>query len=358
MKQKNFLLLGIAILAMALLTFNQQSTSPVKGNELLLPELREHLNDLQKVEINTASESITFIRLDKEWVVSEKHNYGADFSKLSELLDGLSKTKLLEKKTIRPENFAELEVQDLVREDSKASLVSGVSPRYSFGVIVGKSAQGRDGQYVRMPDDNQVWLTDQVLNPAQSALSWLDKAIINIDSERVIKVQRFDSSGLTQVLVERVEDEENMMVQNLPEDRRLRYPSAPNELARALVNVRFSDVVPHLEEKWLGSSRSEYSLADGGMIVVKTLDSDDRKWLHLTTSGLTQVRSPGHFDKWDFEVATYVYTGLTKTLEDLMEPVIDKEPSAVPHKEPSAVLHKEPSAVLHKEPSAGFDNEP
>lgn len=331
MNKKNIALLGVAILSMAILTWNQRDAGSTNENNLLLSSLNENLNRLERVEIKTATGSISLVRLDHGWGVSEKHLYAADFPKLSKLLDGLSKAKLVEKKTARLENFAILEVRDVKVEGSKASLVSGFAPDYSFSILIGKSAQGRDGHYVRRPDENQVWLTDNSIEFGQSVLSWLDPIIINIDSENVVKVDQFDASGMIQLSVERVEGEENMVLRNLPEGRRLRYPSAANELARSLVNMRLVDVEPHVPERWQESSRWEYQLGGGGKIIVRAVELDEKKWLHLSSSELSQRENDRHLHQWDFEVADYVYSDFIKTLDDLLAPppaVVSKEPSA------------------------------
>ena len=345
MNQKNFLLLGIAILSMTILTWSQLDTGSTNESKLLLASLKENLNHLEKVEIKTATESISLVRLDNGWGISEKHLYSADLSQLSELLGELSKAKLVEKKTSRPENFEILEIRNIDIKGSKASLVSGFAPDYSFSVLIGKSAQGRDGHFVRRPDESQVWLTDKSFELGESTLSWLDPVIVNIDSEKIVKVDQFDASGVIRISVERIEGEENMVLRNLPEGRRLRYPSAANALARSLVNVRLVDVAPHAAEKWRSSSRCEYSLDDGGKITVRVVELDEKKWLHVSSLELTEIENAESLDMWDFEVADYVYDDFVKNLDDLLA----KEPSAVLDKEPSAVLNKEPSAVLSRE---------
>ncbi|MCZ6501503.1 MAG: hypothetical protein O6945_03200, partial [Gammaproteobacteria bacterium] len=99
-----------------------------------------------------------------------------------------------------------------------------------------------------------------------------------------------------------------------------------------------------------------YSLDDGGKITVRAVELAEKKWLHVSSLELTEIENVGQLDKWDFEVADYVYHDFVKNLDDLL--VLDKEPSAVLDKEPSAVLSKEPSAVLDKEPSAVLNEEP
>jgi Domain of unknown function (DUF4340) len=359
-KQKNLALLSIAILSMAILIWSQGQTGSTDQKQLLLASLKENLNLLEKVEIKSSAESVSLVRLEDGWGVSERHLYPADFAKLSKLLDALGRARLVEKKTSKPDNFAILEVRDVDIEGSKANLVSGIAPDYGFSVLIGKSAGSRDGQFVRRQDEEQVWLTDESFEPGGSVISWLDPVIINIDSERVVRVEQFDASGDIRLSAERVEGEDNVVLRNLPEDRRLRYPSVANELMRSLVNVRLTDVVPHQPENWQASSRSEYSLADGGKVTVNAVELNDKKWLHVTTKSLSEEKKIEQLGKWDFEVTDYVFDDFVKQLDDLLEPLAapNKEPSAAPDKEPLAAPNKEPSAAPNKEPSAAPNKDP
>jgi len=322
--QKNITLILLAILAMMMLTLGQNQVEEVDESERLMPTLKENLNNLEKLEVRSATGSFNLIKQDQRWVVLEKNSYPADFRMLSSLLEGLSKARLIEQKTARPENYSILEVRDISDEGSKAKQVSGSAENYDFSILIGKSSQGREGQFVRRPDETQVWLADRSLDVNTSVLAWLKPEFINIESEEIKKIEQFDLKGQLQFTIERIDGEDELVLQNLPANRSLKYQGITGELAGSLENLRLIDVRPHEEELWPTSFQTIYTLADDEKITIKVMDLEDKKWLHLTAGGKTgpdaepgagDIATPG---RWDFLVTSYVYDDFTRNLDYLL----------------------------------------
>lgn len=336
MNQKNLILILMAIVAMMMLTWHQNEDEEVRENAKLLPALKENLNHLGKVEVRTATDFFTLVKQDQGWTVLEKDSYPADVTMLSNLLEGLSKARLIEKKTAKPENYSILEVRDVSKEDSRAKLVSGFGDDYSFSILIGKTADRREGQFVRKPDADQVWLADRSLEVNTSVVAWLEPEIVNIESEKVIKIEQFDLAGKLQFTLAPVEGAgeleggAELVLQNLPANRVLRYPSVTSELARSLANVRLTDVRPHEMGLWPVSYRAIYSLVDGRKITIRAINVEDKKWLHLSasepaSSGAESGADSGEsaddlqsLGQWDYQVAGYVFDDFVKTLDDLL----------------------------------------
>lgn len=326
MNQKNITLILLAILAMMMLTLQQNQVEEDDESEKLMPALKENLNNLEKLEVRSATGSFNLVKQDQGWVVLEKNSYPVDFTMLSSLLEGLSKARLIEQKTARPENYSILEVRDISDEGSKAKQVSGSAENYDFSILIGKSSQGREGQFVRRPDETQVWLADRLLDVNTSVLAWLKPEFINIESEEIKKIEQFDLKGQLQFTIERVDGEDELVLQNLPANRSLKYPGITGELAGSLANLRLIDVRPHEEELWPTSFQTIYTLVDDEKITIQVMDLEDKKWLHLTASGKTgpdaepgagvdDIATPG---RWDYLVTSYVYDDFTSNLDDLL----------------------------------------
>ena len=97
------------------------------------------------------------------------------------------------------------------------------------------------------------------------------------------------------------------------------------------MNMRLVEGETHVPGRWQESSRWEYQLGGGGKIIVRAVELDEKKWLQLSSSELSQRENDRHLHQWDFEVAGYVYSDFIKTLDDLLAPppaVVSKEPSA------------------------------
>lgn len=327
MNKKNVALVLMAIIGMMMLTWYQNEDEQVGESVKFLPALKQNLNNLGKLEVSTATGSFSLVKQDQKWVVLEKHSYPVDIAMLSSLLEGLSTAHLVERKTVKPENHSILEVSGLSIEGSKAKQVSGFGDGYSFSVLIGKSSQGREGQFVRKTDDSQVWLTDRSLPVNSSELAWLKPQIIDIKPGEVKKIEQFDLSRELQFTLDLVEGEDELVLRNLPANRRLRYPSSTSELAGALENLRLTDVRLHESDAWSHSFRTVFNLVDGREIIVLAVDVKDQKWLHLSVgepagsdaqSGFSAEdhHNPG---RWDYRVAGYVFEEFTKNLDDLLD---------------------------------------
>jgi hypothetical protein len=333
--QKNIILILLAILAMMLLTLQQNQVEEIDESEKLLPALKENLNNLEKIEVRSATSSFNLVKQDQSWVVLEKNSYPVDFTMLSSLLEGLSKARLIEQKTARAENYSILEVRDVSDEGSKAKQVSGFAENYDFSILIGKSSQGREGQFVRRPEETQAWLSDRSLDVNTSILAWLKPEIINIESGKIKRIEQFDAAGELQFTIERVDVGDEFVLQNLPANRSLKHPGITSERADALANVRLTDVRPHDGQLWGASIQSTYTLVDGEKISVQVMDLEDKTWLHLTTSGQTSpdtgsgsgadddVATSG---RWDYQVASYVFGEFTRNLDDLLAEQKDLSP--------------------------------
>jgi hypothetical protein len=333
-KQKNIILILLAILAMMLLTLQQNQIEEVDESEKLLPALKENLNNLEKLEVRSEAGSFNLVKRDQDWVVLEKDSYPVDFTMLSNLLEGMSKARLIEQKTARPENYSILEVRDVSDEGSKAKQVSGFAENYDFSILIGKSSEGREGQFVRKPEETQAWLSDRSLNVNTSILAWLKPGIINIESGKIKRIEQFDAAGELQFTIEQVDGGDEFVLQNLPANRTLKHPGITSERAGALANVRLTDVRLHEKELWQTSIQSTYTLLDDEKISIQAMDLEDKTWLHLTTSGKTSadtgsgadgddVATPG---KWDYQVASYVFGEFTRNLDDLLAEQEDLSP--------------------------------
>jgi hypothetical protein len=105
--------------------------------------------------------------------VEEAQSYPADWARLRKLLFGLAQAQVIELKTSNPDYYDRLGLKDVSDPSSTAVLVEigeGDSPTR---VLLGSIAQGREGQYVRIPDDGQALLIDRSVEASNQAADWL-----------------------------------------------------------------------------------------------------------------------------------------------------------------------------------------
>ncbi len=329
MNQKSVLVSTIAVIVMvALAVFLSTDRNTEAEATALFPGFSA--TGISRVEVKSGDAEVTLILADGEWRVAERGNYRARVKELSELVSKVGKAVLIEKKTARPENLPRLGLADIGAEDSEAVLLTVTSTENSYAVLIGEQSSGRNGTYVRLPGDNQAWLTDATLKVEKDAAKWIESVIVDVEADQVAQV-RLESADVA-LTFERGEDDE-FAFKELPESRSLKYPSISGEPARALVKVRLEDVAVHDPEKWQGAHEAEFVLKNQTTIRVLATGDGDENWLHLVvTPSEGETADYGDLGAWDYRVAGYVFDDFVKTMDDLLaeEKPEDGEPSEDP----------------------------
>lgn len=319
MKTKTLGLLILAILLMSTLVFfneGQQDVDEQLGQPVL-PDLKESREKLDEISIISSDMETTLTPVNDHWGVKERNGYPVNFDQLIGLLDALSDAAYEEKKTSKPENFGVLELQDVDQESSKAVLVRAVTKDTTFELLVGAGASGRNGQFVRHPGENQTWLVDRPIDVPADTSDWLDPVILNIPEEDIVRVSQ--GSGDDRVDAERLEGADKLTITNLPEGRELRYPTVADGLARALTNVRLTDVTPRTGETPDDAATASYKLADGGEILVKAWEENGDHFIVFDLEGVELPSEHRRIEAWTYRVGQSTLDKFTRTMEDMIK---------------------------------------
>ena len=306
MSRNNVWVIIACIVAMVIvIVVNQGSRTEndPKVGQLLLPSLKPHLNEVEKVVIKDASSITTLEKQEETWVIAEKYRLEARMSHLSSVLNTLADSKILEKKTRKAKNFASLGVAE---EGTKIQIFTA---EHAYVVLVGHSGSKHKGQFVRLlesDDDQQVWLTNPVITVSADPISWLENTIINIEAESVEEISIIQSTS--RLDVSRQDDQ--LEIADMPEELELKYSTIVDSLGRGLANLRFDDVVPIDEVDFTAASEASFGLIDGSRISLQIVEVAGKYWLKL----MDHDRS-----NWAFEVSKLTYDNLTKTLADLTQ---------------------------------------
>ena len=248
MNSKTLTILGLFILAAAVVVaFSQQTDGPGADNELgqpLLPGLLDGIDAIDAVTVTSAEGEAARRRTDGQGGVVERDGYPADFADLSTLTNALAEAKYVERKTSRAENLPRMGLEDVTAEGSSSVLIRLAGGGADHSVLLGERASGRTGQYVRFP--------------SEAPTKWLDQTIINVLSDRVVRVVIEHPDG-EQLDLSRTDGE--FRVPDLAEGEELKYSSVASELSRALVNVRMTDVLTTDIPAWDSPVTSRYYLS-------------------------------------------------------------------------------------------------
>jgi hypothetical protein len=251
---RNVKILAVVVLILfgtlfALNSGDRSDTS--RGGDILFPELKSRLNDIEVVTITDAEGEITLRRDADEggnspagrWIAPDYGGYPADTASLRRLLLAIADARKVEQKTSDPELYERLGVQDPRESESESAgvLVSARGDNAAIALILGDTAQG-EFRYARIPDQAPSWLISQ--NPTLPAdrAGWLLPGIVDIDPSRIESAVIRHTDGEIVAVRKANADDVNFDVENIPEGRELRYPSVANSIGAVLGNLTLEDV--------------------------------------------------------------------------------------------------------------------
>lgn len=266
----------------------------------LYPDLMERVNDVTTVRVATQADgTITMTRQDDHWTVAERYDYPADFGKIRDSLVELASMETLEPKTQRPENFAELGVENVEAAEGGATnsirFTAKAGDEVLADLLIGqvRPKDIGEGVFVRKHGENQVWLTTGSFQPPRRVLQWLDRSVVNIDSRRIREVRVAHPDGDTFSVHRPEMGSENMAFASpVPEGREPKPAHELNNMANIPDFLIFEEVRPAGDIAWTADPIvSTYRTYDGLTLTLTAVEHEGETW--VTGSAETGPRADG-----------------------------------------------------------------
>ena len=322
-----------AVAATVSLSGGGHRADPLAGTPVL-PRVKADPSAVAKVILTHAKSVITLTRSDGAWIVAEKSNFPADPAKVRKMLLGLAQIVYVEPKTVRPDLFLRLNVEDPGKEKSQSILLEVDDEK---GAALGKLIVGRrridelgggnDGVYFRFDGQTQTWLAKGTLDIDTDVVQWLDRRIADLPEAR-IKQATIQQADSTKIVISRDKPADKFALQNPPPDRKLKSDSSLIEPATALQGLDLTDVkrAEDLAFPKEGLVVATYATFDGLAIRVDLMKQGELAWIRLAASGGDDDKTKaeaGSLNKrwspWVYGIAAYKATALATKLDDLLE---------------------------------------
>jgi len=342
MKRSVFLILvGVTALALvlALLLSRPETVDPeILGAEPLIPGLREQVNDIDAIEVLSAGGSVSLSRSDERWRVDDSEGYEADFELVYQLLRDLASGERADQRTANPDWHARLGVADPGNGASEET--GGV--RISFpnadlpGLIIGRSGPAGASRFVRLVDQDQVWLSDRDIDVPGDVLGWLLRAIMDIPASELAEITLRQPDGQVIQLLPADEQGSQWVLMNVPDGREAEPAWRLNSVANALSNLQL-DAVQRYQDAPEDSSSALFVTRDGLNFVATLWEDDDGGWVNFSVSAevgasdadaaLSEDEASASADAaavdarlspWAFQLPSAKYEVMTRDLEDLL----------------------------------------
>jgi len=289
--KRSFLYLAVLTLAaLAVVVFlvpKDGSSEKSAEGSFLMPDVVARINDVSRVEIVSAGNNTvaTLVRDEGQWRVEQIGGYRADWSKLQALLAALAQASVIESKTDKPEYYDRLGVEDITAENAVSVLVRISIGDQTTGILIGKQAQGQQGQYVRLQDRPGSALVDREFDVPGQMMEWVDSSIIDLNSSEVAEVEIIHPSS-ERVLVMRISADQTDfdLAGFLPPGREIKSSWAVNSLGSVFSMLNLETVRSANSVDWTSAVRMRVLSFSGMEILADLVIEGDEYLLRLHAS--------------------------------------------------------------------------
>jgi hypothetical protein len=257
---------------------------------------------------------------------------------LAKLLNALADAKLDEEKTSNPAKYAVLGLQDVAVEDSLARLVTVKSDAQAWQVLIGNEPSVRAGSYFRLPNQQQVWFSEQATALPLDSYAWLRQPILSLDLASIHSVAK---QGENPWQVQRAEGGgSSFVLSNLPDNAELAYEGVIDNYLHALLGLTFiglepkravgepsSESVSELTSDLTSElSRKRTPLPDTSHHTVFVIETVNQQKITATLQQkndkyyLTFESDSGqdYWSKWRYEISRFNGSQLDKSVDEFM----------------------------------------
>jgi hypothetical protein len=357
MSSKNLTILGIVAVLMVVWAAIQSRVSSRPGTE---PEGPSYLilgldtSDIGSIVVGTGQDAVTLKRRGAGFVVTNKDDYPAVMSKISELITSCLDIKTVELYTDEAAYHEDLGVTQGAASGVVKFLTHEPNSTVLAGVIIGKSKELGQGTYVRLISadkalSDKVYVASNVPQIGSRPVDYIEQDVFAVNREDINSVTVSSENGEYTLIGE--EDGKRVVLQNVPAGKRAKGSECDRVFA-ALSNLRFEDVkkrssglvfdrrfvcklknstvytlnIAQEESKTYVRCQAEFT----GTVTRPTKDESDeelkKKEAKLKAWDEAQKFAEKH-QGWIYEIAEWKAKDLTKELSELIED--DQKPKEV-----------------------------
>ena len=331
MRARSFLILGAITLATTVaagfaVVRQERPRTGIETGGPVLPGLVERLGEVNAVVIRDAQGTATIRRVEGGWGLGERNDYPVDPNRVRELVRSLVQLEKAEPKTMRPERYARLAVEDV---DAPGSKSKEVTLRNAAGapiaqLVVGNAAAGvgaEGGTYVRVAGETQAWLARGTLSASVEPRDWVDRRLIAIPVADIRQVRVVQPGGATLTAIRESPDGSSFRLNELPAGGKLKRPDAVDSLVQALDDIPLEDLASRESQAFPAEKtmRVDVTRTDGGVVAFDVVDQDGVRWLRFA-DGAAPASLPAPARAMAFRVPSWKIAPLERKLSDLVEP--------------------------------------
>ncbi len=330
MQSRNLLLVFLALAAVVWAWTSHSSQRPEAADSshaFALPDFRESINQVTKLEMEKDGQRLVALRLEGEWVAPEMFDYPLKDDQVRPFLLQLAALDHPEAKTTNPANHGKLELADPGMEGGGTSLrLWNEAGDALLDLVLGKTRwQPKPGIYFRHVGEDQAWSAEGRLQLQTDAKLWMDREVARMPAA---DFQSMHLAGTEEFHIRReTATDPWILEEELPTGRTLREGNPFAGLAGALGFVNFDGVRPLSEEIFSTppSRTLVWTTFDGGSVTANLWQEEEIAWVRLTAEGtLTEETNPLWQD-WGWQLPSFKAGVFQQSWEDWLQALPEEE---------------------------------
>lgn len=327
-----FCALTLAVVAATIVVVGRQEAphSTLGSVGPVFPGLVDRLGEVAAVVVQSKGGTLTLRRIDGGWGLAERGNYPVEPDAVPQLARSLVQLDKVEAKTVDPDRWARLGVENVDAPDAKSTEVTlqtaGGAPVASL--IVGNPAAdgGTEGAtYVRLPGDPQSWLARGTINVHTEAKDWVVRRLMDIPAAdiREIRIVHPDKSTVTVVRTGEGAAPGSgtfRLAEVPPAKLKLKRPDGIDSMTGALADVMLDDLADAADVSFPADKtlRVKVTRTDGVVVAFDLVEQHNQRWLRFVESA-APASLPAAGRTLAFRVPTWKFSPLERKLSEIIE---------------------------------------
>jgi len=277
MSNKQLMILGIVAAGMALwaglLSHKVNRPRAQTASAALLQGLLT--GQIDSIVLGTGDKEVKLTRASKGFAVTNKDNYPAMTKNINDLITNCLDIQTTEMVTRNPANHAELGVT----EDKARNVVKFLDNegKVITGVVIGDKSSESGGDFVRLINKNEVYVSQNVPWLQMGPLDYVNKKLAEVNGKEIVKVLlRDDQDSYTL----RNDPNEGVIPETVPAGSKPKKNEC-EQVFKALENLTFNDVQKESEATAALEFNSTYmcQMTDSTVYTLKVAQKDDKYYL-------------------------------------------------------------------------------
>jgi hypothetical protein len=274
-----FILVCVFCIVLGIAFFISRPDKPSRQQTIMGKSFFENLpaNDIVSIKIFTGEDSVLLNKGPDYWIVGNRYNYPADFSKITDLVKKLREAKIGRSFQASKKALSRLAIhapaeKDIPKEQQGTRIVlMDKGGKNLADIILGQTGDASSPDlafYFRNYKDPAVYLIDQSFKFLdKKPLEWLEKKLIELKAEDIAQVVCYQSKTHQRVYtIKRSEKGKDPVFVDLPEGKKtVKYKL--EQVIEVLDNFRIEDVVDPYKQLAdsvvAGDFRFEFHLFNG-----------------------------------------------------------------------------------------------